>query len=134
MAVMRNSDQFNRLLKHAPSDATRTLLAAAGDGLSDAGVIWLEFDVSDDGFAGDPSFFVASNLRPTPHLNAAALTRGLSLALSGREIDVSSFLAKLPEGVYLRQSGMMAGRPGRSEAVRLVLDGVKVKEVPACWS
>lgn len=112
-------------------DSYARLAGPGAAGLPEAEIIWLEFDFDAKGTAGRASVFAATG-GPASHTQASRLAEALQAALTpdAPRIDLAPWLAALPNGVFLKQVGIMAGRPDHPTGLRLVLDGVVPGAVP----
>ncbi|GHF72950.1 hypothetical protein [Seohaeicola zhoushanensis] len=127
LALTRGDAGFERFLSAIEKGEADAGLAPEVLALKDAGIVWLEYDGAETGGFGCPSFFVAARSLPTPHETAAGLATALfrSAMGAGQVPPVGRLLASLPEGAYLKQSGVMTGRKPGVPRIRLVLDGVQ---------
>ncbi len=113
---------------------TASLVAAVRARQSDVGLIWLEFDGSANDRFSQPSFFLAPASMGTSANSGAALGALLAEAMGskGSAQGLSGVLNSLPKGAFLRQVGMMVGRPGAAAPLmRIVLDGVETSAILA---
>lgn len=97
------------------------------DAVGPVPVLWLEHDMGPSGQLGAPSLFISP-----PHdfvRQALEITsRSFFTAIWPQtpSPDIGQVLRVLPAGVFLRQIGVMASRPGGSNlGLRVILDGVQ---------
>lgn len=139
MVVLAKEEPLVGLFQAASVDQavfgqTAVLVTAIRARQSDVGLIWLEFDSVSNGRFSEPSFFLAPPSMDASANTGAELGALLAEALGskGSAKGLAAVLNALPDSVFLRQVGMMVGRPGAATPLmRIVLDGVETSAIVA---
>lgn len=126
LALTRGDGGIERFLSAIAPGEAEAGLPTAILAHADVGIVWLEFDAIEATAFSAPSIFIAAPTLPVPPEIAAALAEKLFRSVIGASEapPVGWLLERLPDGVYLKQSGMMTGRKSVEPRIRLVLDGV----------